>query len=236
MEKRQDFEHPFDDPTNGNFVLANNILAAATIISILTLILETVPSLSLYHTAFLVIEYVTVALFTLEYLYRLSTAPRPLRYAFSPFGLIDLVAIAPTFIGLGNLSFLKTARGIRILRFMRLLRLAKVGRQVETNPAAKRFLTLEIYALALTLTVTVLATLAYTFAEHEPFARDIPTAMHWIFLVILGDLPFAQPVTLVGNILLVVARFSGLLLLGFLIGVVATYINKLLIGSRGAKA
>lgn len=236
MNQRHNFEHPFDDPANGNFVLANNILAAATVISILTLILETVPSLSLYHPTFLIIEYVTVALFTIEYLYRLSTAPRPLRYAFSPFGLIDLVAIAPTFVGLGNLSFLKTARAVRILRFLRLLRLAKVGRQVESNAATKRFLTLEIYALALAFVVTVLATLAYAFAEHEPFARDIPTAMHWVFLVILGDLPFAAPVTFVGNVLLVVARFSGLLLLGFLIGIVATYINKLLVGSRSAKA
>lgn len=228
-------DHPFDDPSNPNFARANHFLAGVTIVSILALILETVPALSEYHQLLLIIEYVTVAIFTIEYLYRLSTAPRPLRYAVSPFGLIDLLAIAPTFIGLGNLSFLKTARAIRILRFLRLLRLAKVSREVHANAGPKRLLTLEIYALALAFIVTVLATLAYTFAEHEPFARDIPTAMHWVFLVILGDLPFAAPVTDAGNILLVVARFSGLLLLGFLIGIVASYINKLLVGSTRAK-
>lgn len=228
-------DHPFDDPSNPHFALANHFLAGVTIVSILALILETVPALSEYHQILLIVEYSTVAIFTLEYLYRLSTAPRPLRYAVSPFGIIDLLAIAPTFIGLGNLSFLKTARAIRILRFLRLLRLAKVGREVQSNAGPKRLLTLEIYALALAFIVTVLATLAYTFAEHEPFARDIPTAMHWVFLVILGDIPFAAPVTNAGSILLVVARFSGLLLLGFLIGVVASYINKLLVGSVGAK-
>jgi voltage-gated potassium channel len=228
-------DHPFDDPSNPTFRRANHFLAIVTIISILTLILETVPSLSAYHQILLIIEYITVGIFTVEYLYRLSTAPQPLRYAISPFGLIDLLAIAPTFVGLGNLSFLKTARAIRILRFLRLLRLAKVGRDIQSDSKPKKLLTLEIYALSLAFVVTVLATLAYTFAEHEPFARDIPTAMHWIFLVILGDLPFAPPITDAGNILLVVARFAGLLLLGFLIGIVASYINKLLVGSTSAK-
>ena len=52
----------------------------------------------------------------------------PIKYIFSFLGVVDLLAIAPTFLGLTNLTFLKSVRMLRILRFLRMGRLAKIAR------------------------------------------------------------------------------------------------------------
>lgn len=62
----------------------------------MAVILETVPYFDQYMTTLVLIEYVTVGIFTLEYILHIKHSPSRIRYIFSFFGLIDLIAIAPT--------------------------------------------------------------------------------------------------------------------------------------------
>ena len=118
--------------------MVNDILAAFTILSVISIVLETVPAFVHLKPLFDTVEYTTVAVFTLEYFARMYAAPRKRDYIFGFFGIIDLLAIAPTYLTLANFTFLKTARVLRILRFLRAIRLAKIAElrtfsEVENN-------------------------------------------------------------------------------------------------------
>lgn len=108
------------------FNVVGDVLSIIIIISVLSIILEWISALSAYHYLFNVIEYVSVAIFTIEYLGRVIGAEKKKDYIFSFWGLIDLLAILPTFLQLANLTLLKLVRALRILRFARTFRLVEL--------------------------------------------------------------------------------------------------------------
>ena len=154
-------------------------------------------------------------------------------FLFSFFGIIDLIAIAPSLLGLSNLTFLKTTRIVRIIRLLRMIRLAKFAEiKKRKNAAASLYtLNLEIYFIALTGTTLLLGTLFYLF-EHQSAAQDIPTGMYWALRVILGGISYPQPETVGGTITLILTRFTSMILLGMMLSLVGTMIRKALIGAE----
>lgn len=227
-----------DNPSARCFTIVNDVLALATIVSILAVVLETVPSLSHYHSYFVITEWVVVALFTIEYAARIWSTPRPLGYALSAFGIIDLVAIVPTYLGLGNFSFLKSARVVRIIRFLRLLRLAKVSRakvdNVEETLGVYGF-NIALYALTLILVILILGVLLHTFGSSDEAYWSIPTAMFWAFSVFLGGLPAPIPQGTFGTTIFIITKFCGMALFGLLVGVVSKLFNQWILGKKEDK-
>jgi voltage-gated potassium channel len=92
--------------------------------SLISFSLETLPNLTAQaRTLLRYTEIVTVAVFTGEYVTRLLVADRKLRFAFSFFGLVDLLAILPFYITTGvDLRALRAFRLFRLLRILKLLR------------------------------------------------------------------------------------------------------------------
>ena len=87
----------FTDSSTRLFHYVNDFFALLTIISIVSVVLETVPSLQTYSQIFFIIEWVAVLLFTVEYVGR-TIASKPIwKYPTSFFGYVDLVSIVPTF-------------------------------------------------------------------------------------------------------------------------------------------
>ena len=156
-------EKAFLKTKSKTYTVVNDVLAFVTVVSILSLVLETVPALSEYAELFLIIEWSAVVLFTLEYIGRLSVSSPRYTYPTSFFGVVDLVAILPTFLGLGNFTFLKSARALRIIRMLRMVRLAKVGRSGVVNE--ERFgvlgLNVAIYFTTLVFALFVTGTSLY---------------------------------------------------------------------------
>lgn len=225
--------NPFDDTNNKLFVKANTILAVMTLVSVAAVAIETVQSLQTYQWLFTTIEWVAVAFFSTEYIVRLYLSKKPLQYLFSFFGLIDLIAILPSILGLTNLTFLKSARTVRIIRLLRMLRLAKVSRAKDKQKAAQSLykINLEIYFITLTLALLLIGSLFYLFENH-PEASSIPSGMYWALKSILGGFPYPQPETIGGIFALILARFTAMILLGMMLGLVGTMIRKILIGSE----
>ncbi|XKT74341.1 MAG: ion transporter [Patescibacteria group bacterium UBA2163] len=228
----------FYEPTARYFTPTNNFLAAITLLSVAGIVLETVQSLASYQPFFTAVEYFTVFFFSLEYIGRVLAHKNPLRYMISFFGIIDLLAIIPTYTGLTNLTFLKTARMVRILRFLRVLRLAKLTRAVKENKDAPseeeedllHSYKLRIYVLTLFSSVIIFASLMYiTEGTREAFS-SIPQAMIWSAKIILGGIPQTVPVTIWGELITISARFTGLLLFGLLISIVGSGVQRLLFG------
>lgn len=224
-----------DNPDARYFALVNDTLALATIVSIIAIVLETVPSLASYHSTFLVVEWVAVILFTLEYVARVWATKKREEYIFSPFGIIDAVAIAPTLLGLGNLSFLKSARVVRIIRFLRLVRIAKISHakveNVEDTLGVYGF-NIALYALTLLLVILVLGVLLHTFVSSDESYWSIPTAMYWAFSVFLGGLPAPIPAGTAGTAIFIATKFCGMALFGLLVGVVSKMFNQWILGQK----
>lgn len=108
------------------------VLLAAILLSVLVVMLESVDSLHARYGRILVTaEWVFTILFTAEYIIRLSCSQRPFRYMFSFYGIVDLLALLPTyftlipsFAGGQNAQRLTVIRALRLLRAFRIFKLA----------------------------------------------------------------------------------------------------------------
>ena len=108
------------------------VIQILILLSVLAFTIETIPTLEQSTIELLnVFEYICIIIFSIEYLIRLYIAEKKLKFIFSFYGIIDLLAILPFY-----LSFGIDLRSARMLRFLRLFRLIKL---VRYNRAIKRF-------------------------------------------------------------------------------------------------
>jgi len=230
-----------ENPHSRGFYLVNDILAFFTILSIIALAMETVASFSDYHYIFVFVEYVAVAVFTAEYLIRLANTRT--KYVFSFFGIIDLLAVLPSYFVLANLTFLKSIRILRLLRFLRMLRLAKIFRFVGQHPTTQsenklrlEKLNLQIYFVTLGSAIVVFGALIYAVEGYREEFANIFLGMLWASKVIMGGILQTVPETIWGDIVIVMGRFTGLVLFGLLITVVGGLVQKILFGNEKMSA
>jgi len=100
------------------------------IVSLISFSIETLPNLSKTMQSVLwYIELFTVSVFTIEYLLRLSVADRKLKFVFSFYGIIDLLAILPFYISSG--IDLRSIRALRLFRLFRSLKLFRYSKAIQ---------------------------------------------------------------------------------------------------------
>ncbi len=232
---KQTLQKALLQPNNTLYFLVSDFLAVCTVVSIISIVLETVPSLEEYQKVFTIIEYTAVFIFTAEYAARLYIHKPKRSYVFSFFGMIDLLSIIPSFVGVGNFTFLKSARAIRLIRLLRMIRLAKLSHTHRRDPEE----TLSVFALNVAIYITLLlfallcmGTFMYLAEEQVGTIMSIPAGMWWSFKVFMGGIPVDTPLTMMGSILYVFARFVGFLLLGVLLGVVGNIFRTLLLSKK----
>ena len=150
------------------------------ILSVTVVVLESVrPLREAHHDLFMNVEWIFTIAFTLEYLLRVYTSPRPLKYMTSFYGIIDLLAILPTYLGLifDHATFLLTIRALRLLRMFRVF---KLGRYVKEAAVLVRALQLSkhkiivFFGVVLTL-VLILGSLLYLIEGEENGFSSIPS-------------------------------------------------------------
>jgi len=225
-----------ENPSSRWFSITNNFFAFLTILSILSISLESVFALQKYSDIFLYIEYFVVVFFSIEYIIRFMVKGR--KYSFSFFGIIDLLAVLPTLFIVGNLTLLKSVRILRILRFLRMLRLIKIARiaiapitDAEEKLRIEK-LNLQIYFFSFFSAVLLFGALIYAAEGYREEFSNIFLGMIWSTKVILGGMSQFMPETIWGDIISVLARFTGLVLFGLLITVVGSFMKKILLGEK----
>ncbi|HMO78043.1 MAG TPA: hypothetical protein PKA42_02915 [Candidatus Paceibacterota bacterium] len=219
---------------NPYFQIVNRSLGLVTLVAVLAVVLETVSVFTPFQVWINIVEWLAVIIFSLEYLVRLLSSDNKLKYIFSFYGIVDALAIIPTYLGLGNFTFLKSVRSIRTIRLLRIARLAKLTRFKDEKSGKRAVLgiNVEIYFLALFMLVTMLGAMFYLFESSQPEAENIPMGMFWVFKILVGGLSTVEPESLGGIITLIITRFSALLIFGFIIGIVGTIIRYKLTGSE----
>lgn len=200
-------------------------------ISVVVVMLESVESLRDSHRAlFFSLEWVFTILFTIEYILRLWLVRRPLKYAMSFYGIVDLLSCLPTYLtllmpGVGVQSLLV----IRILRLLRMFRILKMVSHVQ----GANLLTRSIYASRAKITVflmtmaifaAIMGTLAYLFEKGKGGGIDsIPAGIYWA-VVTMTTLGYGDvtPVTILGKFLTVITSLSGFAVIAVPTGIFVT--------------
>ncbi len=114
------------------------VLIGCILVSVLLVIIESLKSIPSYLTTpFVIMEYLFTAFFTFEYLTRIYCSPRPRKYIFSFFGIVDLLATLPLYIGL----LFPGARYLLIIRAFRLIRVFRVFKLFNFLNEGERLLT-----------------------------------------------------------------------------------------------
>ncbi len=222
----------------------NNIIVFLIFFSIISIVIASVEDIyTKYQSFFDISEKVVVGLFTFEYIANIYVAKRKRDYILGPWGIIDLLAIVPSYIGIIDLRAIKILRVLRVLRFlrlMRMLRLLKLAKHVTETPSAQKNqistlkMDLQIYFIALFSLVVISSTLVY-YAEKavtDTAFTSIPKAMWWSIVTVTtvgyGDM---YPVTLLGRIFASATMLCGLALFGLLMNVIGKSMMSSLFGS-----
>ena len=201
------------------------------IFSALSIGVETLPNLSPGISAFLsVAEVVIVAAFTIEYVLRIVTAPKPLAYIFSFWGIVDLVAVLPFYLALG--LDLRALRALRLLRLIRLLKIARYSVAASRMSAAFRLVREELilfYGFA--LLILYLCSIGIYYFEHDAQPAKFASvfdAMWWSAITLstvgYGDV---YPVTPGGRVFTVFVLFVALGIIAVPTGLFASAMSRL---------
>ncbi len=196
------------------------LLIGSILVSVLAVMLDSIGAVRGQFSAQLyAIEWFFTLLFTVEYLLRLSCVGRPLKYATSFFGVVDLLAIIPTYLSLllpGSQYFL-VIRILRILRIFRILKLVpylgEAQLLMQALRASSRKIAVFLYTV-LTL-VVIFGSLMYVIEGESNGFTSIPRSIYWA-IVTLTTVGYGQvaPQTPLGQFLA-----SGIMILGY--GIIA---------------
>jgi voltage-gated potassium channel len=203
------------------------VLLVAIVLSVLAVMLESVRSIAVEYGPFLrTVEWVFTGLFLVEYLVRLLVVRRPLAYALSLLGIIDLLAIVPALAAL-VLAGSHYLLAIRTLRLLRVFRIFKLGRFVGEGEfivqalKASRFKILVFLTAVLTL-VIVVGTLMYVVEGGQNGFTSIPKSIYWAVVTVTtvgyGDI---SPVTVPGQTLASVLMVMGYAIIAVPTGIVS---------------
>jgi voltage-gated potassium channel len=214
------------------------VLIVAILSSIVVAILDTVEDLhTRFASAFYVLEWIFTLAFTFEYVMRLLVVARPRRYALSFFGVIDLVAVLPTYLSLFLVGsqYLLVIRAVRILRIFRVLKMTRYVGEADmlwsTLLRARRKIFIFISTI-LTL-VLIFGAMMYLIEGPENGFSSIPRGMYWAVVTLttvgFGDI---TPHTALGQMLT-----SLIMLVGYSIIAVPTgiFAAELAAGIRDAR-
>lgn len=153
-------------------------------------------------------------LFTIEYVLRLLSVRRPSKYALSFYGLVDLLAILPTYLSLmvPGTQYLLVIRILRLLRIFRVLKLTAYiseGRVISTALRASRQ-KITVFLVAVVTIVTVVGSLMYVIEGEAHGFTDIPTSIYWAIVTLTtvgyGDL---SPQTPFGKFVAAIVMIMG---------------------------
>jgi voltage-gated potassium channel len=165
------------------------VLLILILLGVLTVLLDSVRSLHDTYGSYLqATEWVVTALFTLEYAARLLCATDARRYATSFFGIVDLLAIAPVYLGIffGITHAFTLIRTLRLLRVFRILKLTQfLGEAAVLKLAIRASLPKITVFLFTVLTVVILVgAMMYQIEGEQNGFTSIPAAMYWAIVTV----------------------------------------------------
>ena len=222
-------------------VTIDGLLVALILVNLTAVALQSVPSIAArYDLTFNLIEYFSLAVFTIEYALRVWSAvdhgplrempamQARLKYIFSPAGLVDLVAILPFWFTMALPGDFRFVLVFRMLRFFKIARYSPAMRSLlDVLYRERRAL---FGCLVMTAGATLVAASLMHLAEghvQPDKLGTIPEAMWWA-IVTLGTIGYGDvvPVTLLGKLIATGTIFVGVMMIALPVGIIATAFSE----------
>jgi len=196
--------------------------------SIIIVMLDSVPWLhAKYQHFFHILEWGFTILFTIEYFIRVALAKKPTNFIFSFLGIVDLLAILPTYFTLllpGTQPIL-LLRALRLLRIFRIFHLSHFVTDMHflSGALVKSFRKISIFFMFALVIVIVMASVMYVVEKPEDGFTSIPQCMYWAITTITtvgyGDL---IPLTALGKIVANILMLIGFAIIAVPTGIITT--------------
>lgn len=203
------------------------LLIAAILISVAAVILDSIESSQAQYGALLFyIEWTFTLLFTLEFITRIYCSPNPKAYVTSFYGIVDLLAILPTYISLllPSASLLLVIRLFRVLRIFRVLKLLQYSG--EANVLLRSMLMARrkifVFLFSVMILVTIFGSLMYIIEGPIFGFTSIPRSIYWAIVTVTtvgyGDI---TPHTIVGQAIAALAMLTGYAIIAVPTGIIS---------------
>ena len=218
------------DTPNGK--LFDVVLLWLIILSTVVVMMESVSEIKEYlGNWFLWVEYFFTIVFTIEYILRLWTARKPLGYALSFYGIIDLLSILPTYLAVffASSQYLMVIRIFRLMRVFRVLKIARFMSEAnvlwESLKASRA--KISIFLFAVFNVAVIMGTIMYIVEGGENGFTSIPRSIYWAIVTMttvgFGDI---HPHTALGQFFSVVLMILGYGIIAVPTGIVGVEMFK----------
>lgn len=207
-------------------------LIITIIASVIAIMMDSVAGFSeRFHDQLFRLEWFFTIVFTIEYVLRIYSSPHPTRYMRSFFGIIDLLAILPTYLSLfePSLNYLMVIRVLRVLRIFRVLKLMRYLNEASVLLRAMRASARKVFVFfTMVFTCTcIFGTVMYLLeAPHHGFT-SIPKSIYWAIVTITtvgyGDI---APQTVLGQAVAAMVMMTGYAIIAVPTGIISAEIYR----------
>lgn len=202
------------------------------VLSVLTITAESIETIGQrFKTIFVIAEWFFTILFTIEYVLRIYSVQKPLKYMTSFFGLVDFLAIIPTYmeILIPGSHFASSIRILRLLRIFRILKMQQYtnhGKILYTAIKSSKY-KITVFLFAVTNIVIVVGALMYAVEGKANGFTSIPKSIYWAIVTLTtvgyGDI---SPSTPFGQFLASIVMITGYGIIAVPTGIVTFELNK----------
>ena len=218
-----------DTPAGRAFDLT---LIAMILLSVGIVMLDSVQEISDAYGGWLyALERTFTIIFTIEYGIRIWIVKKPWRYMRSFYGIIDLLAILPTYLSLfiAGSQYLTVIRALRTIRIWRILKLAhhvsELNQLVMALRASSR--KIMVFLLTVTILVMILGSVMYLIESPEAGFTSIPKGIYWAIVTVTtvgyGDI---SPQTNLGQVIASLAMIMGYAIIAVPTGIVTVELTN----------
>ncbi len=202
------------------------------LLSVVAVIMESVSEVkSAYWWIFFFLEWMFTIIFTIEYILRLYSSKNPIKYATSFFGIVDLLAIIPAYIGLVfiNVQNLMIVRALRLLRIFRIFKMGHFVKEGSIIIEALKSSKIKIYVFVsfiLLISVLIGSLLHLVEGQVNPNFDNIPKGIYWAIVTLTtvgyGDI---TPITPIGRFCATIIMVMGYGVIAVPTGIVTAEIS-----------
>ena len=215
-------------------------LLVIIMLSVVALLLDSVSEIHIHwHTWLVAAEWVFTLAFTAEYIVRIYVSPKPWQYIRSFYGIIDLLSVIPSYLGLFivGANYLLVVRLVRVLRVFRVLKLIRYWSEANTLLRSLRMARRKIlvFFVAVLVLSTIFGAVMYIVEGPENGFSSIPRSIYWTIVTITtvgyGDI---TPHTILGQVVASMAMLTGYSIIAVPTGIITAELTQEIARERQA--
>lgn len=208
------------------------VLLGLILLSVLLVMMETVQGINQkYHSQLIIFEWIITVFFTIEYILRIISIQKPIKYIFSFYGIIDLLAVLPMYLSIffPGASILSVIRALRFFRLFKILHIPQISHQSvqlrDAIEASKEKILVFIYFVL--ISTVIIGAIMYMIEGKESGFTSIPMSIYWTIVTLTtvgyGDI---SPITPLGQFVASLVMILGYGIIAVPTGIVTAEFAK----------